>query len=99
MQIFFPFLSNALFPSPQHPKADVQITRNSSNLFSVDDPSHRRDLELSTETSPPVTCLFHEPFLSETDHFFILFVSQFWCSLQDLTIARFTILLHMYHGR
>src|SRR5439155_12164314 len=82
MQIFFPFLSNPLFPPPQHPKADVQITSHSSNLFSVHDPSHRRDLELSTEISPPVTCLFHEPFLSETDHFFILFVSQFCGSLQ-----------------
>src|SRR5437016_12470878 len=92
MQIFFPFLSNPLFPPPQHPKADVQITPNSSNLFSVDDPSHRRDLELSTETSPPVTCLFHEPFLSETDHFFILFVSQFWGSLHGLINAQFPIL-------
>src|SRR5439155_26887415 len=42
---------------------------------------------------PPVTCLFHEPFLSETDHFFILFVSQFWGSLQTLITNQFSILI------
>src|SRR5437867_4071267 len=95
MQVFFAFLGNPLFPPPQHPKTDIQIPRNRPNPFSFHYPSDRADLELPTETSPPVTCLLHEPFLSETDHFPILLVSQFWGSLQ--TNAQF--LMFNFHRK
>src|SRR5262245_4545710 len=56
-------LDNSLLPPPQQLNANFQIPRHCCQRLSFCHSLHRRDLKLTRESSPAVSCLFHEPFL------------------------------------
>ena len=60
VEVFFALLDDTLPPPPEQLRPNLEVSRHSRQRLPLPDPPYGRDLELSAETSPPITCLFHE---------------------------------------